>query len=124
MASIIKMRSALTQADFNDRMGKLVSYEFAYAAIVVGLLLWYYFTWQWFFWGIIITVVTLAIGISIPYIADLIIIIFSLLWAAPFWLLASLGIDAFYVFAVIAFIISIWVHAKAFTFYADLSRWD
>ena len=122
--SILKMRSAFTQAGFNERMAKIVSYEIAYAAIAVGIVLAYFFSWEWFFAGIILIPILFSLGISVPFISDSILIIFAVLWAIPFMFIGFLGVPIFFVAAFVAFIISIWVHAKAFTFYADLSRWD
>ena len=120
--SILKIRSGVVQAGFNERMAKIVSYELAYASIAGAIVLAYWWGWQWFFWGIILLPVLFSVGLSVPVIADMIIILFSTLWALPFLFIGFLGIDAFFAAAVIAFIISIWVHAKAFTWYADLSR--
>lgn len=122
--SILKIRSGVVQAGFNERMAKIVSYELAYATIAGAIVLAYLWSWQWFFWGIILIPVALSIGICIPVICDCILILFAMLWALPFMLIGFLGIDAFFGAAVIAFILSIWVHLKAFTWYADLSRSD
>jgi len=123
-ATIKKMRSAFVQANYNEGLARLLSYELAYASIAGAIALAFWLGWQWFFWGIILIPVILAIGLSIHFVADVILILLGLFWALPFVFLASLGIDAFYAGAVIAFIISIWVHSKGMTWFADLSRWD
>jgi hypothetical protein len=123
MANLLKtMRSAVVQAGFNERMAKFVSYEIAWAAIIGSVLLAYWFGWQWFFWGIILIPVLFGIGISIPIICDIIYIAIAMAWALPFIFIGAMGISACYVGAVIAFVIAIWIHAKAFTFYSDLSN--
>lgn len=123
MASSIKnIRAGFTQAQFNEPLARLLSYELAYAAIIGALTLAIWLGWQWFFWGIILIPVILAVGLSIPFIADLILIILGLFWALPFIFIGAMGIDAFYFGAVIAFLISIWAHSKGLTWFADLSR--
>jgi len=125
MANSIKnIRSGFVQAQFNEPLAKLLSYELAYASLAgsVGLTIW--LSWQWFFWGLFLIPAFLAIGLSIPVVADIILIVLGLFWALPFIFIATLGLDAFYLGAVLAFIISIWVHSKGMTWFADLSRWD
>jgi hypothetical protein len=122
--SIRNIRSGFVQARYNERLAKILSYELAYASLIGASLLAYWFGWQWFFWGIILLPVILAIGLSIPIVADVILIVLGLFWALPFIFLGALGINAFYVGAVIAFVISIWVHSKGMTWFADLGRWD
>lgn len=125
MANTIKnIRSGFVQANYNERLAKILSYELAYAAIIGAAGLAILWGWQWFFWGIIIIPVILAIGLAIPVIADVILVVLGLFWALPFIFIGALGIDAFYVGALVAFIISIWVHSKGMTWFADLSRWD
>ena len=125
MANTIKnIRSGFVQAQFNERLAKILSYELAYVSIAGAIALAVWLGFQWFFWGIILIPVLLGIGLSIPIVADMILIILGLFWALPFWVIGMLGVDAFYVAAVIAFVVSLWVHSKGMMWYSDLSRWD
>ncbi len=122
--SIKKIRSGFVQANYNERMARILSYELAYVAIAGAILLAYWLGLQWFFWGIILIPVILAIGLAIPVISDLILVVLGLFWALPLWIIGMLGIDAGYLAAFLAFIVSLWIHGRAITWFGDLSRWD
>lgn len=122
--TIINIRSALVQASYNERMARILSYELAYTSIFGSVAMAWLWGWQWFFWGIILIPVILAVGLSIPLVADLILIILGMFWALPFIFLGFLISSAFFLLAIIVFAVSIWVHSKGLTWYQDLSRWD
>ena len=105
-------------------MANFLAAEIAYSSIVGALGLWWLWGWQWFFWGIILVPIVLCIGLCIPVINRLIISLYAVLWALPFIFLGTLGIDAAYVFAAVAFFYCFWVHRKALVWFGDLSNDD
>lgn len=122
--SIGNIRSAIVQASYNARMARILSYELAFSTIIGSITLTWLWGWSWFLWGLFLIPVILAVGLSIPLIADLILIILGMFWAIPFIFLGFFLSNAFFVAAAIAFVISIWVHSKGLTWFADLSRWE
>lgn len=124
MGLITSLRSALVQAEFNKTMADFLARELAVVSIIGAFGLWWLWGWQWFFWGIILIPVTLSLLMFIPSTKIFIIGIFAVTWALPFIIAGVIGVDAAYLFAVIAFIMCFWVHEKALTWYKDLDRTD
>lgn len=123
MGLLTTIRSAIVQAEFNGVMSNFVAKELAYISIIGAIWLWYLFGWQWFFWGIIICPIVLALGMTIPYVNVVFMIAISWLWSVPF-IFAAQFIPAAYLGAVLAFLYSMWVHGKAMTWFKDVSRKD
>ena len=118
------MRAAMVQATFNEKMAGIVMKELAYSSIAAAFGLAWWWGWQWFFWGIVLIPIVLVIGLCIPIVEHFILCFFAAMWALPFCIIARLGIDAFYLFALVAFFYCFWVHRKAFTYFEDISRSD
>ena len=117
------LRSAFVQASYNERMAKILSYELAIISVIGSVSLAWFWGIQWFFWGIILIPVVLAVALSIPVFADLILISLGLIWSLPLLFLGFLGIHACFLGAVVVFVLSLWVHSRGITWFADLSRW-
>jgi hypothetical protein len=125
MAGLLTIvRSAIVQAEFNGRMADFVAKELAVLSLIGAIGLGFLFSWQWFFWGIILCPVFLSMCMFIHFLRRLIISFIALLWALPLIIAGRLGIDAAYLGAVIAFLYCFWVHHKALTWYTDLERND
>ncbi len=116
-----KIRAAFNQSHFMTPMANLVVTEGAIIAIVVAVLSLVVFqTFLAFTLGLVLTPFVLAFLFFSKY--DLIgYIIMGLVWAAPFGLLGICVSGAFWVFAVVAFFVSVIVHYVGIRYFRDLT---
>lgn len=119
---LVKFRAAFVQGQFNQGMADILAYEVTALTFIGAGIFWYLWGWQWFFWGMVLIPVSLCVGLFIPIVADFILIGLAVCWALPFIFMANMGIDAGWVLAIIAFLLSFWVHWKGMSWYIDLDR--
>jgi hypothetical protein len=116
-----KVRAGINQSKFMNPMANILVTECAIFAIIIGIVLW---LWMESFWGfaIGITFIPIITGLTFFSKFDIIAyIILGLFWAAPFALLGCFISSAFFLFAVVAFIVSLVVHYWGIKFFKDLN---
>ena len=124
MDLITSFRSALVQADYNQKMADFLAKELAIISFIGAFGLWWLWTWQWFFWGLILIPIILSICMFVAPLRILLVGTIASLWALPFFIVGLLGLDAAYVISIVAYIMCFWVHRRALTWYKDLVRSD
>lgn len=119
------MRSAITQAGYNQRMARILTKEIAFSAIVGAVVTGYFFGIGSFWWGLLLYPILLTIALFSNRFQLILLSLFGALWAFPFLLVAALtGWTAFWAMGAVAFIWSFWAHYRALVYYADLTRDD
>ena len=119
------MRSATVQAGYNQRMARILVKEIAFSAIVGAVVTGYFFGIGAFWWGLLLFPILLTFGLYSKHLQLLVLGFLGALWAFPLIIIAEVtGWSAFWGFAVIAFLLSFWVHYRGMVYYEDVTRDD
>lgn len=122
MGLLTTIRSANVQAEFNEKMARLVMTEFAIITFMVTGFLWWALNWQWILVGLIVTPILLSILLMNPKTNHILIWFIAIFWAFPFILLGAFGVHAAWIGIPIAMIFCFWVHEKAIIWSRDVSQ--